>query len=197
MQPNQNQYDFITDPVVRKKKSLLPSGGFNMSKKMMIVLGVTGFLIVATLIALVYSQLTGGPTNADQLIVVAQQQNELIRISEVAIKEATGTQAKNLAMTTKLSLRSDQTSLLAALKAQKVKVGALKTADPETDKMLTEATQNNRFDEVYLEHIQKELVDYQKKLETAYKTTEGTKLKATMKTQYENASIIIGVDPEV
>lgn len=205
METNDNQYDFITDSSpggLKKVKNPLPfGGGGGKNAKMKLVLIAGGALALVLLGALVFSFLANrGPDNKQQLLKVAQQQNELIRISDLAIKEARGTQARNLAMTTKLSLRSDQSSLTSALKAQKVKVGSkeLKAGqNKETDAKMTEAMQNNRFDEVYLEFIQEALVNYQKDLNTAYKTTESAKLKETIKIQYQNASIIIGVDPEV
>lgn len=201
MQPQNDPYNFIMNPDTGpQKKSLLPGGGLNLSKKQMIIFGAGGLLTLSIIITLLFSFLNSGPTNKDDLISVAQKQNELIRVSEIAIKEATGTQARNLAMTTKLSLQSDQSYLIASLKAQKIKIGSkeLKGAESsETTEKMTDAKQNNRFDEVYLEYIQEALVDYQRSLNVAYKSTVSTKHKETMKVQYENASLIIGVDPEV
>lgn len=200
MQPDQDQYGFIMNPGTGpQKRSMLPGFG-TMSKKQLLIFGGAGVLILAMLVTILFSLLSGGPTNKDQLLAVVAQQNELIRISDIAVKEARGIEAKNLAMTTKLSLRSDQSSLTAALKAQNVKVGGkdLQAAkDSDTDRLLEDAKQNNRFDEVYLEFIQAALVEYQKNLNTAYKTTISPQLKEAMKIQYQNASIIIGVDPEV
>lgn len=199
MPPNQNQYDFILNPNDGKqqKKSLLPQKwGF---QQIAIVGG--GTLVLLILLIVVLSLLFGGgPSNKDQLLGVVAKQNELIRISDIALKDGKSTQARNLAMTTKLSLRSDQASLTAALKSQKVKIGGAQlnaAKSSKTDELLTTAAQNNRFDEAYLEFIQKELVAYQKALNEAYRTTVSSKLKETMKVQYQNASVIIGVDPEV
>jgi hypothetical protein len=200
MHPNQDQYNFIMNPDTGPQpKGLLPSG-FNLGKKQLIILGVVGVILLGIIGTLLYSLANSGPTNKDQLVGVALEQNELIRVSEVAIKEAKGTQARNLAMTTKLSVRSDQSSLVAALRAQGVKLNANQLRGgkkAENDRKLTEATQNNRFDEVYLDLIQKALVTYQRNLNTAYKTTVSPRLKETIKAQYQHASLIIGVDPEV
>lgn len=193
MEPS-NQYDFITNPSTPPKPGPFGSGG--LSKKKLALFAGGGLLLLIVIVSVAASMLGGGPTNTDHLLAVAAKQNEIIRISDVAIKEAKGIEARNLAMTTKLSLRSDQSLLTAALKAQKVKVPKA-SKNAKTDQMLTEATQNNRFDEVYLKFTQAELVDYQKKLNTAYKTTVSKNLKAALKTQYENASILIGVDPEL
>lgn len=199
MQSDQNQYDFILNPDSGQpqKKSLLPQ---KLGKKQLMLLG-GGVLIILMLLIIVLSMvLGGGPDNKQQLLGVVARQNELIRVSDIALKDARGTDARNLAMTTKLSLLSDQASLTAALKAQKVKIGGreLKAAeDPKTDQLLTTAAQNNRFDEAYLDFIQGELVEYQKSLAEAYQTTTSKNLKETMRTQTQNASLIIGVDPDI
>lgn len=191
MEPN-DQYDFITNPQATPKKSI----GSGMSKKKIALFAGGGILILGIIISVVVSITGNQPTNTDYLLAVAAKQSEIIRVSDIAIKEAKGIEARNLAMTTKLSLRSDQSSLTTVLKSQKVKIPKA-AENPKTDAMLTNATQNNRFDEVYLKFIQAELVDYQKKLNTAYKTSVNKKLKEAIGIQYQNASIIIGVDPEL
>lgn len=194
MRPD-NQYEFITSPQLPQKPSGVAALGA-MNKKMLALVGGGILILLVVIISVIASMLNSGPTNKDHLLTAASLQAELIRVSDVAVKEAQGPDARNLAITTQLSLRSDQTELTAALKAQKVKVpGASKNA--KTDAMLTEATQNNRFDQVYMEFIQEQLVDYQKKLYTAHQTSESNKLKETLKNQYLNASILVGVDPEL
>ncbi|HTE21445.1 MAG TPA: hypothetical protein VK674_00200 [Candidatus Limnocylindria bacterium] len=201
MQPDTDQYGFIMNPGTgQPRKSLLPGRGFlNLPRKQLILLVVGAAIVLAILVTIVLSLLGGGPTNEDQLVGVVQRQHELIRVSDIALKEARGTQARNLAMTTKLSLHSDEVSLVAALKRQDVKIGSKQLGagkDQETDNKLTQAIQNNRFDEVYLEFIQSALADYQRNLNTVYKTTTSTSLKETLKVQYQNASLIIGAEPE-
>jgi hypothetical protein len=199
MQPDQDQYGFFMNPQAPQRKGPSLSVG-TMSKKKLIALGAGGVIVFLILITLIVSILNRGPTNADQLLVVAQKQNELIRISTLALKEAKGTEARNIAATTMYSLKSDQATLIASLKAQNVKVGKkqLKAGEnAKTDIELTTATQNNRFDEAYLEYIETELADYQKKLNEVHKTTQSKKLKQTLKIQYEHASTLIGVEPEV
>ncbi len=194
MRPD-NQYEFITSPQLPQKPSGLAALGA-VNKKMLALVGGSVLILLIVIISVVVSMLNSGPTNKDHLLAAASLQAELIRVSDVAVKEAHGPDARNLAITTQLSLRSDQTELTAALKAQKVKApGAGKNA--KTDALLTEATQNNRFDQTYMEFIQEQLVDYQKKLYTAHQTSESNKLKETLKNQYLNASILVGVDPEL
>lgn len=194
MQPN-NQYDFITNPPTPQKPSGLAAIS-SMSKKKLALIGGGALVLLLLIISVAASMLNSGPTNKDHLLAVATLQGEIIKVSEDAVKNAKNSDAKNLAITTKLSLSTDQSALTAALKAQKVKMpkAAIK---PKTQEMLTEATQNNRYDQAFMEFVQAQLGEYQKKLNTAYKTTVSKNLKATLENQYKNASILIGVDPEL
>ena len=196
MQPNNGQYDFIMNPGSSSKqpKSLLGRG---MNNKKFIAIAGGGVLVLLLLMSLLFSG--GGPSNADLLLKVAQRQNELIRVAGIGVKEARGTKALNLARTVELNLKSDQTPLLEALKAQKVKVNAKQLAvstSGETTKMLTEAAQNNRFDEAFVTFVQAELLNYQKDLKEAYSTSTKPALKDALKAQYDNASVLISTETE-
>lgn len=192
MQPNNNQYDFIMNAPASSQKSGFFKGGDN--KKFLMLVG-GGVFILLVAITMLFSG--GAPSNADLLVKVAQRQNELIRVAGIGVKDARSTQALNLARTVELNLKSDQAPLLSTLKAQKVKVGATQLAVPTsaaTTQMLTEARQNNRFDDVFVTYVQAELLAYQRDLQEAYSTSVNDQLKATLKAQYDNASVLISTE---
>lgn len=192
------EYDFITNPSpggLKKGKNPFSFGnGGGKAAKMKLIIIAGGALALVLLGALVFSFLSNrGPDNKQQLLKVAQQQNELIRISDIGVEKARGTAARNLAVTTKLSLTSDQPVLLAALKGQDMKVGSKELGggkNTKTDAMLTTAAQANRFDEALVEYLQKELISYQKNMNAAYETTVSNSLKTVLKAQYENAKTL-------
>lgn len=200
MQPN-DQYDFFMNPGAPQKRSPLAGlPGSKPNKKTLIIFGAAAVVFLIIVMIVISALFKGGPSNAEQLIGVTQKQQELMRVSEIALKDARGNEAKNLAMTTLLSLQSDQATLVSALASQKVKVGGKQLnggKNEKTDATLTDAKQNNRFDEAYLEYVQEELANYQKSLNGVYKNTVSKSLKETLKLQYQNASILIGVEPEV
>jgi hypothetical protein len=192
MQPNNNQYDFIMNPQTSAPKGSFLKGGDN--KRFFAIVG-GGVFVLLVLVTLLFSG--DAPSNADLLVKVAQRQNELIRVAGIGVKEARSTQALNLARTVELNLRSDQAPLLSTLKAQKVKVGAKQLAMPGSDattKMLTEARQNNRFDDAFVTFVQSELLAYQRDLQEAYSTSVNNQLKSTLKAQYDNASVLISTE---
>lgn len=193
-----NPYDFLMNPD-EPKKSLLPSG--NSKKQRMLIVGA-GALIVLMLIALIGSFIFGGkPSNSAELLALAKQQNELIRISDIGVQKSRDAQAKDLAQTAKLALTTDQQPLLTALKAQKITVSSKQLAaskNPKNDDILTQAEQANNFDEVFIKTLQEQLTTYQKALKTAYDNpATGKKLKATLAIQYKNASLIINAQSEL
>ena len=185
-----NPYEFITNPNQPKKKSLIPSG---FSKKQMIIFAILALVIAMLLIVVVSSLLGGsGSSNKDQLLGVVKQQNELIRVSEIGVKKAKSVEARNLAITTQLSLISEQSELEAAVKALGVKVNA-KTAggkDPKTDELLTKAEQANNFDAVFVEKLQADLTKYAKAVKIAYQNNSSTKTKASLEAQFNNAATL-------
>jgi len=168
--------------------------------KKRLVLAVGGGLGLLVVISIVMSLvLGGGGAKKDQLVALAQQQNELIRVAEIGVEKGRNAQARQLAVTAQLSLTSEQAALQSALKTQGVKVGnkeLIAGKNTKTDTKLTQAEQTNRFDEVFLEHLKGELVSYQKNLKTAYDEASSKKFKDALAAQYEKAAILAGVDPE-
>jgi|GEM_PF-3950629 len=197
MKPNES-YDFITEPQSLPKPSGLSNvvGDSSGSKKKLIFFGGIGLLLIIIAVVLFAVFNNKGPENKDYLLAAALQQSELIRISETGLDKLKNADAQNLAITVKLSLSSDRTTLTAALKAQKVKMPKLGKNQKLENRYLN-ATQNNRFDQEYMEIMQEQLAIYQKKLNTAFKTSKNSKLKEALKAQYINASTLIGVNPEI
>lgn len=193
-----NPYDFLNEPPAAKRGLL--SGTTSKKQRTLVVVG--GGLAILALITIILSVVFGGaPSNKEELLSLAQQQNELIRVADIGVSKARDAEAKDLAVSSKLTFISDQQPLLTALKAQKVKVSTKQlaaTKNTKTDQQLTEAEQANNFDTVFIEILQSELSTYQKALKKAYDNpATGQKLKATLATQYKNASLIINAKPEL
>jgi hypothetical protein len=191
----QNPYDFIMNEQP-PKKSLF--SGNSMKQRIMIVVG--GGLVLLIIFMVIFSVLAGNKkTNIQELVAIAQQQSELIRISGIGVQKARSTTAKNLAITTQLSITSEQQALVATLKNQGRKLSSKDLAlgkNSKTDTLLTQGEQNNRFDEVFIDEIQKELLAYQKSVKSAYQSATNTKVKQALQIQFKNASILANVKEE-
>lgn len=193
-----NPYDFIVDPgqPALKKKFALPKGS---SKSQRIFMGLGGGVILITLIVLVSTILgSGDKAKKQQLVSVVSQQKELIRVAEIGVKKAKGVEAKNLAVTTQLTLTSEQTALLSSLKSMGVKTDSktLGGKNTKTDATLTAAEQANNFDAVFIETIQTDLTTYAKSVQTAYKSNSSKKTKAALEAQFKNAAILANFKEE-
>ncbi|MBI1856770.1 hypothetical protein HY003_00920 [Candidatus Saccharibacteria bacterium] len=187
-----NQYDFITNPQKLPKKGLLPGIG-NSKKQRILMVGVGGILLVIILIT-VFSFIFGGSGgNTDDLVKAAKQQSELIRISDIALTKARGSDALNLAITTKMTLMAEQQPFLKMIKNQGYSLNAKELAaskNAETDKILTAADQNNQFDVVFLKTLQSGIANYQKTLKKALNTTSNKKARQSISEAYSQAKIL-------
>lgn len=190
MQPQPN-YDFIMNADHKPKKPLLPAGASKQTRIIIVAAGAVVLLLVILMVSALLS--SAGKANKQSLLKAAQLQAEIIRISDQGAERAKGSAAKNLAMTTSLSIKSDQNILLGLMKSQGIKVGGAQLAagkNQKTDEILTNAEQSNRFDEVFVQTIQKLLTDYQASLKAAYDNTSSQKLKQTLSDQFEHADLL-------
>lgn len=187
-------YEFIMNPGgPAPKKPLAPMGGGNSTQqRIFIVAG--GAIALLVIIVIVMSLITSaGNAGKEEILRVAQQQNEILRISKIGVERAKGTAAKNLAATTSYSMQSDQKALIKAATSGGVAIdtkliGLGKNA--KTDATLTAADQSNQFDEVFVETIQSQLKTYQATLKTAYDNASSDVLKKSLETQYNNAGLL-------
>lgn len=190
-------YEFILNPTKQPKKSLLPSGN---SKQQRIILAAGGAIILLMLIFVVMSLLSsaGSALKQDWLKVV-QQQTEIIRVSDVGVQKARDKDAKNLAVTTKLSVESS----LLELKGFAEKAGAdiddkqlALGRDAQTDSTLTQAEQTNQFDTVFVITMQKLLRDYQQTVKRLYDATGKDTTKTQLLEAYTSAGLLISEQSE-
>lgn len=185
MQP-QPDYDFIVNAKHPAKKPMLP-GGASKQSRIFIALGGALVLVIVAFIVMTLLSSTGNG-DKETLTKAAQQQTEIIRISKIGMEKARDPATKNLATTAALSLQSDQSALL-----KRVKVPAKELAlgkNSKTDVTLTTAEQSNRFDEVFTQVLQTELINYQKTIKKAYDNASGKQLKTTLADQYNHANLL-------
>ena len=194
--PSHNPYDFITQPPDPKKGRLLGAA----SKKQRIIIIVVIVLILSLLAGVVIALLgqSGNKLKADYLSL-AQQQAELIRVSDIGISKANRSEAKNLAVNTKLSLLSEQPAILGLAKKSGVKTDNKILSmgkDATTDAALTAAAQTNQFDTVFIKLLQTELKDYQKTLQKIYDASSSQTTRDTLSKSYKNTeTLITSVNP--
>jgi len=190
-------YGFITNPAKAPKKSglgkLLPGGN---SKQSRLIIAAAGGVILLFLAIIAYSFITssGGDLKQDYLSL-AQQQAEIIRVSDIGVSKAKQSEAKNLAVTTKYTLTSQQSAILNLAK----KAGANTDAkslilgkDNQTDSLLTTAEQTNQFDTVFIKTLQTKLQKYQQTLKKIYDASSKKSTKDILSNIHDNIDVLIG-----
>lgn len=192
-QPNnsgKNPYDFITNHGSSNKNGFTSSN----SKKTRILITV-GFISVLLIVGVLFWNFLSNSNGSlkNDYISLVQQQTEIIRVSEIGIKESRDSDTKNLALTTKLSLTSSQTKIINMAKkigADTSKATIALGKDPKTDALLTAASQNNKFDEVFNAKLTEMLVKYQQTIKSIFEQTSNKSSKETLNKAHANALLL-------
>lgn len=185
-----NAYDFLQDKPA-PKRSLLPGGS---SKKQRVILALIGLVLLFAAGGIIMNILRApGRAAANDLVLAAQQQEELIRVAGIGEKDATSPDTKNLAVNTKLTLETDRTKLRAIVnKSKKLDPKLLALGrDSSTDRTLTSAKQANRFDEVFASTLKKELTEYQQTLKRVHDNASDRATKQVLAEQYAHVKLLI------
>ncbi len=185
-------YDFILNHGANKPKRFpLPSLG-GSKKQRWLIIGLGGSLLIL-LVILGYSLLFGGSKDQN-LLEVAQTQQELIRVSTLGVDHAKSSATRGLAVTTELTLESNQKDVLARLRKDGQKTSTKTLAlkkNSQTDDALAQAAQDNHYDDAFTKLIQDQLVAYQKLLKTAYDSTSSQSLKKILNAEFAQAGLLI------
>lgn len=164
-----------------------------MKEKLILIFGAF-FVIIIALFA--WSTMFGGGTNTTQeLVSIAQEQNELIRISKIAAEKGRLPATQNLANTTIASVSSSQQQVIGAIgKKAKINEKVLGAKqDPQSDKQLNEAALNNQFDATFTKLYQTKITAYQQNLKATFDTTSNKQVKEILQNAYKSANTLVGV----
>lgn len=186
-------YDFINNPTSPRKKRLLPGGNSNRSRLIIAAVFTLVLILLALVAAIVIS--SGGSGIKTDYTSLLQQQTEIIRISDIGVSKATQAEAKNIAITTQLSLTSQQPKTRELAKKAGLKIDAKTLAlgkDTKTDALLTTAEQTNQFDSVLIKTLQSELKKYQTTLKKIHDASSSKSTKETLSKYYNEVSLLIG-----
>jgi hypothetical protein len=188
-QKSDNPYDFIMSSPQKQKKGF--SGGF---KQRLIIVAGGGVILLIVAIILVSILGSSGKSGTENLISLAQQQNEIVRITEIAKSKATISITKNYAITTQLSVSSSQAQILEQLQksGHKLKPAQLTLKqNSNTDKQLDNAATAGNFDKTFEEILQKELASYRIAVQNAYKNATRTSERQLLEASFISVSTLL------
>jgi hypothetical protein len=191
-----SEYDFFMNPQKPPKQSPLTrySSGNSLAVRLVVIVAIAFGVMI--LLSIVISALGGG-NNKSNLIVVAQDQNELIRVAGLANTSGanqSSQQTQNFAQSASLSISSDQTVLLNFMAAHVGKPNPHQltaTKDLTTDSALNNSIASSSFDSTFTSVMQKQLTNYQSALKTAYASSHSITEKQLLNNDYLNAALLL------
>lgn len=192
-----NDYNFIMNPEKPKKRGLLSgTGGDPFITKIVLIVGGALVLIVVTTLAV--NLFFGGRNNTALLIGLAQDQQEILRLS--AEGENAGSQdIKNAAISTQLSVKSHQRSWLSVLEGRGRGASAEELAlkkDSAADGKLELAGQTGTFDTTYTAVMRSGLGEYAEALRSIHQNTSDQELRAALSRQYDEVQLLLEQWPQ-
>jgi hypothetical protein len=126
---------------------------------------------------------------------LAKEQQNIILLSADGATNAIGTDTRSLAITSQLSVQSDQTKTITYLQSTGTKIDAKKqlplALDAATAKTLETARSSNRYDEVFGEMLRTALAEYRVNLKSAYDSTSSENAKTVLENSFNSASNLV------
>jgi len=155
-----------------------------ISALIVILIVVGGFVIIN-------GKKNSAPVNS---LALLQQQQEITRVSSLAVTDATDQATKDVAETALSTIKSQQVTLQNIYTGSSKKKLSTKVLDAKkdsaTDDSLTSAKQNNNYDSVFLKYLKNNLGSYQSALSTAYKGAS-TKTKPSLAEAYDSNTVLL------
>ena len=165
------------------------------SLKTRIILVSSGALILILVIwigAALFS--ASGSASVQNFTTLAQEQAELVRISQTPASAANTQAAQNFAMTTVLTLKTDEKSFVSYLAAAGTQLSPGVLAlhkNTGTDTALLAARAAGTYDQVYVATAQQELTTYAKGLKQAFNATSSLQERQMLNNAYEHVQLLL------
>ncbi|MDQ3064996.1 MAG: hypothetical protein M3Q36_01870 [bacterium] len=191
-----SQYDFIMNSQQQRPKRSLLGGGNSFRKTLILIIG--GALSIMLILTIALSFLAPGSGSTEKLSQLATEQEEIIRIATIGAEDASSLSARAFAITTKLSIVSQQKDTIAYLESNNVKFTKEQLTagiDTDIDEQLDIAQDRNKFDETFSKILSSQLATYANNLETAQQSAGNETVRKFLSDSYYSASLLI--NPEV
>jgi hypothetical protein len=192
--PNPDNYDFIVNYGKHRHPNQLFSINNSSLKTRLMVAGAGGIFLIIIIWILVALITSSGGTATTPLVSITQQQNEMARVSLAASQVATEQPTQNFAITTELSLLTEQQAFinfLHGLGSSPSSSVLQATRNSGTDSTLLTAKNNGTYDQTYLTIAKSELTTYEHSLQQAYPKTSSMTERQLLSTAYNQAQLLL------
>lgn len=193
--PEHNPYDFIMNPGQPQPKRAVDLNGKN-GFLLKIGLIVGGVIILMIAVAIAMNMFAGNKTNTEDLKLLAQTQQEIVRVSASA-QTGSGIRdqaLKNFAANTQLTVASQQTQLVTYLAQNDAKMNnkqlGLKKSS-ETDTTLKQAQATSTYDIAFKQVIKSSLTNYANEIQTNYNNATATDVRSYLKKSYDQTQLLL------
>lgn len=187
-------YSFITNPPAAPRKSPL-----SMLSSTSSIIGRAGLiggglLILFIIILILKGLFGGGGIDTAPLLSVAQDQQEMLKLSQDAsTREDISASSQEFIATTQLAMASSQSQLIKYIIKNHKKVSVKQLylkASPQTTQQLDAAATNGTYDQTFQQIMQDRLATYEKDLQAAYQQDKGKKGRALLQDTYNQAKLL-------
>lgn len=186
-----SEYDFISSTPDTPKK-MNPLNGNNTFQKVIVL---AALLAIVLIVFLVGRSLLAPKSNTAELLAVAQNQQQVIALSNSALDvPSLSVSNRNFAITTKSVVTSDQKVVLGYLAKKKIKTSdelLNKKIDTEATKTLTDSIANNTYNENFKKVMKEKIQLYQDSLLPAYNTSTTQKGKDLFNGMSESNDLLL------
>ena len=182
-------YDFIIQTDHTPKKS-----SFGGSLAMRIVLILLGLVLLIAAMVIIRSLLTPKDTATTLATTLALEQQEIIRVSNLASQSATSQDIKDAAVTISTSVANDQTGTNAYLARNNIEINEKQLAaarDTKTDQLLADARASSTFDTTWKDTMTTQLSKYQNDVRALYAKTQNPAFRETLKKAFDNSKLLL------
>ncbi len=182
MNPNKNQYDFITNSTASQKKT--PTSQKN--RVIQVVGGALLLLVVFTVIFSFISSSGGGPK--DEFLQLGAAQEDLIGVTKVGRDESRSSSTQSEAQMLLMTATSQKNATIALMQEYGLPKNPekqfAKYQDKSYEEKLKSATQSNSFESTYKTILADKLGTYRAKLQNLYAKLEKTDEKKQFSDYY-------------
>lgn len=192
---DQNPYDFIMNPAAPAPKRPLKIPATNGKNGFLIKIGIiVGAIVILFIGIMIASSLLSTDTSGTATMTsIAQTQNEVIRVAAQGGSAGRDQKVKNFAVSTNLSVSTQQLRTLnyLATKGTKLKAKELSLKESKTTtNQLAQAKATSTFDAAFLQIMQTSLDSYSSDLQKAYQEAPNSTIKKLLKADYEQTQLL-------
>jgi len=161
---------------------------------MRIVLILLGLVLLIAAVVIIRSLLTPKDTATTLATTLALEQQEIIRVSNLASQSATSQDIKDAAVTISTSVANDQTGTNAYLARNNIEINEKQLAaarDTKTDQLLADARASSTFDTTWKDTMTTQLSKYQNDVRALYAKTQNPAFRETLKKAFDNSKLLL------